>query len=330
MVSAAVQPRVVARFVRAAAGRRALRVLVLLAGLVVIGLVCGERARAADGGAAATDVVRSVVGGVPGTSGASRAPDAAESDVAESDVADVGEPAAKSGARPVVERVARPARGVVDGAARAVDEVRSGELPDVRSRALPDVRRVLPEAGRVLPEPQELLPEPARPGAGAGRGDEGGAGATTPVPPAVEDGGEGKGDKDGKRNRDGRGDRSVGDSRGGRAAAYGPGLDSSYPHGGWTPPSGDGSGERARDAVQDGAAFGEHGTGGRGQGPMPGRPGGCVSGQSAGDGSSQRHAEQCAAGFGGRGEVRLAAGACASAGADPVRERHRDVLEFPG
>ncbi|EPH42419.1 hypothetical protein STRAU_4532 [Streptomyces aurantiacus JA 4570] len=294
------------RFVRAAAGRRALQVLVLLAGLVVIGLVCGEKARAAE---ATTAEVSGTVGG-----------------------AEVVEPVAESGARPAVERVVRPARAVADGAARAVDGVRSGALPDVRraalpepGRVLPEPDRVLPERGRVLPEPDRVLPAPQGPPPGPslpGAGDEGGAGATAPAPPAVEDGEDHEGPRVDRVDKADRADKS--------GKAYGPGLDASYLQGSWSSADCDVFGERARGEARGGAAFGEHGTGGRGQVPLPGRPGGCVSGQSAGDGSSQRHADPCAAGPGGRDEIRLVAGACASAGADPVRERHRDILEFPG
>lgn len=279
----------------------------LLAGLVVIGLLCGERAQAADGGAAgagATDLVRSVARDVPD---ASDAPDAAEPDVVE--------PVAKSAARPAVERVVRPVRDVVDGAAQAVDDVRSGTLPDAR-RVLPEPGRVLPEPGRVLPEPQELLPEPSRP---PEPGDDGAVGTTQPAPPAAGDGKEAENGKGGKGDRDGRGGRGAEEGSRGDRAAFGPGLDSSYTYGG-----------SASGGVRGDAAFAEDGAGGQGQVPLPGRPGGCVSGQSAGDGSSQRHADQCAVGSGSRGEVRLVAGASASDGADPIRERHRDILEFPG
>jgi len=59
----AVLPDAALRVTRTAAGRRALQVALLVGGLFVLGLLCGEQARAADGVAPAsnpTDVVRSV------------------------------------------------------------------------------------------------------------------------------------------------------------------------------------------------------------------------------------------------------------------------------
>ncbi|WP_055615654.1 hypothetical protein [Streptomyces phaeochromogenes] len=63
MALSAVLPDAALRVTRTAAGRRALQVALLVGGLFVLGLLCGEQARAADGVAPAsnpTDVVRSV------------------------------------------------------------------------------------------------------------------------------------------------------------------------------------------------------------------------------------------------------------------------------
>lgn len=63
MALSAVLPDAALRMTRTAAGRRALQVALLVGGLFVLGLLCGEQARAADGVAPAsnpTDVVRSV------------------------------------------------------------------------------------------------------------------------------------------------------------------------------------------------------------------------------------------------------------------------------
>ncbi|MER5225169.1 hypothetical protein [Streptomyces flaveus] len=60
-------PGAALRMTRTAAGRRALQVGLLVGGLFVLGLLCGERADAADGatsGVTATGVVRSVTGSV--------------------------------------------------------------------------------------------------------------------------------------------------------------------------------------------------------------------------------------------------------------------------
>jgi hypothetical protein len=60
-------PDAVLRMPRTTAGRRALQVGLLVGGLFVLGLLCGEQARAADGVAPTskpTDVVRSVTSSV--------------------------------------------------------------------------------------------------------------------------------------------------------------------------------------------------------------------------------------------------------------------------
>ncbi|MFF3711439.1 hypothetical protein [Streptomyces phaeochromogenes] len=63
MALSAVLPDAALRVTRTAAGRRALQVALLVGGLFVLGLLCGEQARAADGvapGSNPTDVVRLV------------------------------------------------------------------------------------------------------------------------------------------------------------------------------------------------------------------------------------------------------------------------------
>ncbi|MCZ4514389.1 hypothetical protein O3Q52_40930 [Streptomyces sp. ActVer] len=67
MALSAVLPDAALRVTRTAVGRRALQVGLLVGGLFVLGLLCGEQARAADGVAPAskpTDVVRSVTSSV--------------------------------------------------------------------------------------------------------------------------------------------------------------------------------------------------------------------------------------------------------------------------
>ena len=67
MALSAVLPDAALRMTRTVAGRRALQVALLVGGLFVLGLLCGEQARAADGVAPTpkpTDVVRSVTSSV--------------------------------------------------------------------------------------------------------------------------------------------------------------------------------------------------------------------------------------------------------------------------
>lgn len=61
MIWSAVLPGAALRVMRTAAGRRALHVVLLVGGLFVLGVVCGERAQAADGAPSLRDTVRQVV-----------------------------------------------------------------------------------------------------------------------------------------------------------------------------------------------------------------------------------------------------------------------------
>ncbi|MFG3317432.1 hypothetical protein ACGF3J_05250 [Streptomyces sp. NPDC048171] len=61
MIWSAVLPGAALRVMRTAAGRRALHVALLVGGLFVLGLLCGERAHAADGAPSLRDTVRQVV-----------------------------------------------------------------------------------------------------------------------------------------------------------------------------------------------------------------------------------------------------------------------------
>ncbi|MFD9023805.1 hypothetical protein [Streptomyces parvulus] len=62
MIWSAVLPGAALRVTRTAAGRRALRVVLLVVGLFVLGLLCGERAQAADGTPSPRDAVRQAAG----------------------------------------------------------------------------------------------------------------------------------------------------------------------------------------------------------------------------------------------------------------------------
>ncbi|MFE0201683.1 hypothetical protein [Streptomyces sp. NPDC058985] len=61
MIWSAVLPGAALRVMRTAAGRRALHVALLVGGLFVLGVVCGERAQAAEGTPSLRDTVRQVV-----------------------------------------------------------------------------------------------------------------------------------------------------------------------------------------------------------------------------------------------------------------------------
>ncbi|MFD3576167.1 hypothetical protein [Streptomyces sp. NPDC058644] len=293
--AAVVLPDAAVRMPRAVAGRRALQVVLLLAGLLALGLLCGERAHAVDGAPAparerVTEPVRERVTQPVRERVVEPVRDAEVEpvrDAAVEPVADAAEPVVRS-ARGVVRPIVDGATGVLEGAPQRVVP----EAPD-----LPGTPGVpgLPSAPDV-PE----LPQPG-PGHGAGAGAE---------PPA---------------SHAGQGEAT--------ARAHGARAESSYGTGAVTG-TGNGAtpysiGQHARDGVSFGEA---HRTG---QEPVPftpapGDPARTLSGQSAGDGSSTRHGDPCAASPDGRAPVRLLQGAGDGQVSAPIRERHRDIPEFPG
>ncbi|RFU86800.1 hypothetical protein DY218_10300, partial [Streptomyces triticagri] len=69
---------------------------------------------------------------------------------------------------------------------------------------------------------------------------------------------------------------------------------------------------------------------GDGKAPSPAqRPGG-KAGQCAADSGSQRGGDAHAVALAGGAEFGLVPGAGAATASDAVRDRHRDILEFPG
>ncbi|MFF1715474.1 hypothetical protein [Streptomyces sp. NPDC058268] len=298
--AAVVLPDAAVRMPRAVAGRRALQVVLLLAGLLALGFLCGERAHAADGvpapGQATKAAARSVEpvrerGAEPAREAVRGGRDAVR-DAAVEPVAHVAEPVARTArgvARPVVDGVT----GVVEGAPQRV----LPEAPD-----LPGTPGVpgLPSAPDVPDVPE--LPQP-----GPGHG----AGAEPPASPA------------------GQGEAT--------ARAHGARAESSY---------GTGTGTRTSTHIGTGTTHPSgqqaHRTGHEPSpsplpsplpSPFPSAPGDPVrtlGGQSAGDGSSTRHGDPCTASLDGRAPVRLLQGAGAGQVPAPIRERHRDIPEFPG
>ncbi|MEU6761478.1 hypothetical protein ABZ916_03040 [Streptomyces sp. NPDC046853] len=307
MTSAAVVlPGAAVRMLRAVAGRRALQVVLLLAGLLALGFLCGERAHAVDG--------------VP-------APERVES-------ARATGPAGS--AQPVRERVAEPVRDgretmrngreAVRGA--AVEPAADAVEPVVRS-ARGVVRPVVDGVtGVVEGAPQRVLPEtPDLPGAPG-----------VPNVPGSPEQGPGHGARAGDEARAphaGQGEVTAREHEARAESSYGTGTGTGTDTGitysagqqaRGSAPFGDGFGSGASDEARR-----------TGHGPVPfpfpsapGDPGRTLGGQSAGDGGSTRHGDPCAASYGSRAPVRLLAGAGAVQVSAPVRERHRDILEFPG
>ncbi|MEU9897622.1 hypothetical protein ACIBCS_24555 [Streptomyces phaeochromogenes] len=139
MALSAVLPDAALRMTRTAAGRRALQVALLVGGLFVLGLLCGEQARAADGVAPAsnpTDVVRSVTSSVEqlANSGSERGSSAAppppastatsgsDSATASGSGSSSEQPGLPKAIAPVTDEVQRVVRPVTEPAVRPVTE----------------------------------------------------------------------------------------------------------------------------------------------------------------------------------------------------------------
>ncbi|WEH15741.1 hypothetical protein [Streptomyces sp. VNUA24] len=291
----------VLRVTRGAAGRRAVRVGLLVGGLFALGVLCGARASAADEG---TSAVSSLSAAVPTAATDRVAPGTGRT-------GPVLRPVTEQVVPPVVPPVLRPVTAsvpvLVDDLVETVTGVTAGVVPQ------------LPPAGGTpsLPEVPGL-PEPS---AGTTLPAEAPPVAVTPREP----------------------DRAVAGSRG-------PAVDDDDGSGG----SGGSGGERA--AVAPSVAFGPKGVvggatvvsallrdagAGAGAGDdslvrvsarwSPGGPvTGVLGGRSAVDNGGPRHMEASTLTSLDRAPLGVVPGAPVTDAPDGVRDRHRDVPEFPG
>ncbi|MEW2154126.1 hypothetical protein AB0950_02325 [Streptomyces sp. NPDC007189] len=317
------------RVLRTAAGRRALQLVLLVGGLFTLGFLCGEQAHAADGTplpaqmtsaagrpgpsghadpARAAQVVRAagaeqavhgagaaqVVHAVPAVQGVPAVPP----------VRTVSEPLAGPVVRRVGVKAAIPVqavssvrdsvRDVLTAVSRAVEETAgravSGQ-PRTTAPSLP-----LPDLAPVTDVPVQVTPEPMS--APPSRQRDVGAAVSGP---AEERG------------------RHAG--AGGRAAVGAPASAVVY---------GPGGAEVPQPVAYIGARYSAAAAAAVPERPVPtGDPDG-VLGKPAADGSASRHGDAHAVTLGDRASVRLAPGATARVDAPRPRERHRDILVFPG
>lgn len=314
MTSPAVQPVTGVRVLRTAAGRRALQLGLLVAGLFALGLLCGERAHAAEGtlsGTSPTSVtsatsVASVSSAVTDVTDAVRATPRktpAKSVVGEV-AAPVTPPVGHTGRRAaaavptvdqdavasVTRRAVRPAGDLVGAVTRQLGTVR-GKLPVLPATpslpGLPGLPGMSELPGRLLPAPVTSAPGTtqygaARPAAVPGE-DVRGATARPPKPAAN--------------------------------GAYGPDLTAATPA----------------------PRFAAHADGHRAAAPVtaPSRPTPTgdqsdASGRSAVDNGPPRHGDAHAVTLNDRAPLLLAPGAAARVDAAGTRDRHRDIPVFPG
>ncbi|MFC8389604.1 hypothetical protein [Streptomyces sp. NPDC057238] len=186
MTWSAAVPGAALRAMRTAAGWRAVRLALLVGAVFVLGVLCGERARAADGGpvegtssAVGASTIGSVTVGSVVPTGSDTAPDSnGPASVIEAltvprpDVADPILPLTETVVRSVDERVVRPVGELVGTVTGRLDEATPGQLPALPALptlpALPMLPGLeqpapLPELPHLPDAPERPLPEPSTP-----------------------------------------------------------------------------------------------------------------------------------------------------------------------
>ncbi|WP_399928517.1 hypothetical protein [Streptomyces kanamyceticus] len=331
--SAAAPSGAAVRLAYAVTGRRVLRVALVLGGLLgllVLGLLFGERAQAVEGvpsrplegvqsarSAEPVPVARHSGGAaVTESITAPAATEAAAETEAATEAAAETEAATEAAAEPATKPVTRAAALRYSIEPVVKPEVPRTELPV--GKAVDDVTDALRET-----PPAQWIPKPQLPGVGDGGDGDGedpgrdadpapAPGATPapmPAPEAASEGGA-RGDDGSAPGPKHRAERSAG-----------PRAESPYATGAWLP------GHRVGAHSGSGKAAGEYGAG---HTPSPAVPGGRLGNATAVDGNASRHGDQCAAALDSRAPVRLLAGPGRPADSAPIRDRHRDIPEFPG
>ena len=302
MTSPIALPAPAERLLRAAAGRRALQLALLLGGLIGLGLLCGGQAHADD---------------TPGplTPRHAAVRDAAKRDTAIRDTA-------------IRDAATKPVRDLRDAPDRVLGEVRTRVVEPVREKVVrpvaETVRQVTEPVGELTgglvegltqaaPKPLPDRPPklPGLPGLPGGSDQEPAPaeppGTTAPAEPVTS--------HPAPEHR-----KKHPAARPHSTAPAGPTAYDTVP---FSDVRKDGGAYRAAAARHTAAQPAAPGA--------PSRPDGApVANASAGDGSSTRHGDLHAAAFGSRVPVLLPPGALAPGGTAPVIDRHRDIPEFPG
>ncbi|MYR41371.1 hypothetical protein, partial [Streptomyces sp. SID5910] len=152
-MSSAALPGAALRVMRTAAGWRALRLALLVGGLFLLGVVCGERAQAAEGVPAVPDAVGRVLGAVPveralaapAAETPSAAPESRPGRAAVPALLDAPLPVTPDDLRPVTDGVVRtvtdgvlrPVGGVVGTVTEELGEAVGVEVPPLEALPLP-------------------------------------------------------------------------------------------------------------------------------------------------------------------------------------------------
>ncbi|MER7716657.1 hypothetical protein ABTX99_06840 [Streptomyces flaveolus] len=326
MPSAAL-PGAALRVMRTAAGWRALRLALLVGGLFLLGVVCGERAQAAEGVPSVPDVVGRVPAVVPDrlAQASPAAPDSRSGRAAGTAVRDVLRPVTGHVVRTVTDAVVRPVGDVVGAVTEKLGAAVPAEVPPLDAlpqpspslptvpssppSTLPDVSGLpdgpdLPELPvRLIPgdqEPDPATAPPATPDADAAP-DPDATEADSPDAPSASDG------------------PSASDAPADAATvtdAYGPGLHED-----------DGTPFTAHDDA-GGATSGPAVHTPTHQAPTGGADGALGAGAGA-DGGAPRHGDAHAIAPHHQVPVRLVPGAVAHADAPEPRERYRDIPVSP-
>ncbi|GGQ53562.1 hypothetical protein [Streptomyces flaveolus] len=317
MPSAAL-PGAALRVMRTAAGWRALRLALLVGGLFLLGVVCGERAQAAEGVPSVPEAVGRMPAIVPVE--LAQASPAVEVPPAGPAVRDVLRPVTGHVVRTVTDVVVRPVGDVVAAVTEELGAAVPAEVPPLEalpqpSPSLPPVPSspplsTLPDVSG-LPDGPDLPEPPVRLIPGDQEPDPATAPPTTPDADADADAGVTEADgADARDASDGPADAAI------VTVAYGPGLDGD-----------DGTRFTAHDDARD-VTSGPTVHSPAHQAPTGGADGALGAGAGA-DGGAPRHGDAHAIAPHHQVPVRLVPGAVAHADVPEPRERYRDIPVSP-